>query len=143
LPVAHHELQRVVEVRPFDTARDHDLADGNDRRRHPGHQLRIVGDEPEQLGIAKIVPPIAVGLDRALAQEVRMLAEQSAQGVRVAGVDQPDRRAKPLVADDRPVEQLGDERPVRRRTLAGIGERRPAAPIALPVERAMTDQEFD
>jgi hypothetical protein len=82
---------------------------------------------------------IAVGLDRAFAQQLRMAIEQRD----VAGMDSTYRFAKPFVADHRPVEQLGDALAVAGRALARVVERGLAAPVGLPTERAVPDEQFD
>jgi hypothetical protein len=80
---------------------------------------------------------------RAFAQQFGMAIEQTAERHDVAGMDRPDRFAKPLVADHGPVEQFDDALAVAGRSLARVVERGLAAPVGLPTQRAVPDEQFD
>src|SRR5881628_1840773 len=72
-----------------------------------------------------------------------MAIEQLIEGRDVAGVDRFDSGAKVRVADDGPIEKFLNLLAVGRHALACIVERRLAAPVGLPAERAVADEQLD
>src|SRR5262249_36788291 len=66
-----------------------------------------------------------------------------AQSGDIAGVDGPDRLAKRLIANDRPIKQLDDVLAVGCSALARVIERSAAASVGLPAERAVPDEQLD
>ena len=143
----HHELERIVEVGAQRAALDHHARDVDDPVRHALHERRVVRDEPEQLGIAEVLlplrVPVALRLDDALAEQVRLGVEEARERLRVAVVDGLHGRAERRIADHRAVEQLGDRGAILGASGARRVERRPARAVRLPLERALADQELD
>jgi hypothetical protein len=143
----HHQLQRIVQIGLVDPARDHGLGDLDDVIGHPLHQCRVVGDEPEELGIAEILRAarlaIALGLDDALAQKTRFGVEKARQSPDVAAPDRRDGGAERAIADHRAIEQLDDGGLVGGVASFRCGERRTTLAVALPFQRAVADQQLD
>ena len=143
----HDELQRIVQVGLVDAARDHGPGDLDDVVGHPLHQRRVVGDEPEELGIAEILRAVrlavARGLDDAFAQEARLGIEKARQPRDIAAPDRRHGSAKRTITDHRAIEQLDDGGLVGGLALFRRGERRPALAVALPFQRAVADQQLD
>ena len=143
----HDQLQRIVQIGLVDAARDHGLGDLDDVVGHPFHQRRVVGDEPEELGIAEILRAvrlaIARGLDDAFAQQAWLGVEKARQPRYIAAPDRRHGSAKRTIADHRAIEQLDDGGLVGGLALFRRGERRPALAVTLPFQRAVADQQLD
>ena len=140
----HHQFERIIQIGPLNATRDHRLGHVAHIGWHRFDQGRIVGDEPEKLGVEEILGPtgvaVAIRLLDALAQKARFGVEQAREFDCVATMDRRHGCTERWIADHRAVEQFDDGGFIDGPAPPGNVERRPPLAITLPFDRAGADQ---
>jgi len=143
----HHQLQRIVEIALLDAAGNHGLGHLDHVVRHAPLQGRVVGDEPEQPGIAKVLRTtcLAVGLgsDGSHVEQPWLVIEQAGQSSDVAALHRLHRRAQRRVVDAVAVEECHDRVPVGGLAAPGDRQRLAALAVDLPFQGVADDQPLD